>query len=151
MSINISKALAAVSDVSVTIHMDRLTKGQHASVARQVERGVILGSAVTSKIAKHLLDTHNLPYIQMRHFGYVCLTRIPIDPTHPLREALATADAASAMINPERHADWNRDFDFAVRKNGWAHVDKHARDSSFKNVSCKNEIEIPAVFVLPMV
>lgn len=152
MSINISAALASVSDVTVTVHMNRLTKGQRASVMRQVESGVVRDTAMTSVIAKHILASNNLPHVAIKTYGYIYLVDVPLDPTHPLREALATAEAVSCMINPERQQSWNaRSIPMKQARDGWFWLDKSARDAAFKNVSCKNVVEIPEVFNLTMI
>lgn len=152
MSINIGSKIAAVSDIKMTIHLDRLTKRERANVESQVRRGVVGASSVTSQIARHILDANNLPYVELRHYGYVNLHNVPLDPSHPLREALMVAEAAAKMVDADMYVRTNgRHLSLEETKTGWWNFrQSYIRNSAFKNVTCNNDVSIPSTIELDL-
>jgi hypothetical protein len=155
MTVTISSAIASIADISVKVYPARLTTRQQTSLAKQVRTGVVRGNAAASQLAIILLRQAGVPYVHLRARGYIQWYGVPLDPTHPLREALITAHAASLMHSLYKdHYPWQKQHGIPsvgerVRNVetcfDWAQLVKPARDAAFKTASAGNAIAISDV------
>lgn len=155
MSININNEIASIADISIKVYPSRLSKRQQTALAKQVRTGVVSGNGVPAQLARQILEAAGAPYLHLMNYGYIQWFNVPLDPAHPLREALLTAHATSCM-HPrfEDRPHWQQTYGIPsvgdrVRKmdtcRDWTSLVKSARDAACKTASAEHKIEIPAV------
>lgn len=120
MSINIPGRIAAISEVTAVVHIDKLGPRQQVSLRAMVRSGIVKGYSIPAQLARQILETARSPFINYMNRGYCRWRNIPLNPEHPLRKALIEAHGLSVLN--EQYEDtpyWGekgRGFGWRVRK-----------------------------------